>query len=94
MAEEDAVIRAKSGTVSWRWTAKGTPQTDDLAINEAARLFAQLPQLWEEATQEERRKLEGTIVERVYPDVATAEVGDCSGARLQAVVGICAFVRG
>ena len=43
--------------------------TTQPAIEEAAALFDDLPQLWSEATPEERRKLIAPLIERVYVDL-------------------------
>jgi len=44
-------------------------------LEEAARLFGDIPQLWEEATPEERRKLISPIVEQVYVDMESSMIG-------------------
>ena len=44
-------------------------------LEEAATLFGDIPQLWEEATPEERRKLISPIVERVYVDLESSRIG-------------------
>ena len=44
-------------------------------LEEAASLFEDIPQLWEEATPEERRKLISPIVERVYVDMESSMIG-------------------
>jgi hypothetical protein len=44
-------------------------------LEEAARLFEGIPQLWEEATPEERRKLLSPLVERVYVDLECSMIG-------------------
>ena len=44
-------------------------------LEEAASLFGDIPQLWEEATPEERRKLISPIVERVYVDMESSMIG-------------------
>ncbi|MFQ6026960.1 MAG: recombinase family protein [Dehalococcoidia bacterium] len=54
-------------------------------LEEAAQLFADLPQLWKEATPEERRKLLSPLVERVYVDLESSMIG--------AIVPVPAFRR-
>ena len=54
-------------------------------LEEAAQLFGNIPQLWREATPEERRKLLSPLIERVYVDM------DCS--RIGAIVPGSAFRR-
>ncbi len=44
-------------------------------LEEAASLFGAIPQLWEEATPDERRKLISPIVERVYVDMESSRIG-------------------
>ncbi len=44
-------------------------------LEEAARLFENLPQIWREATPEERRKLISPLVERVYVDMECSRIG-------------------
>ena len=44
-------------------------------LEEAASLFGDIPQLWEEATSEERRRLISPIVERVYVDMDSRRIG-------------------
>ena len=44
-------------------------------LEEAAQLFGNIPQLWEEATPEERRKLLSPFVERVYVDMECSTIG-------------------
>ncbi|HZA21312.1 MAG TPA: recombinase family protein, partial [Dehalococcoidia bacterium] len=44
-------------------------------LEEAARLFEDIPQIWEEATPEERRKLLSPLVERVYVDMEFSMIG-------------------
>jgi site-specific DNA recombinase len=44
-------------------------------LEEAAQLFESIPQLWEEATPEERRKLLSPLVERVYVDIECSMIG-------------------
>ena len=54
-------------------------------LEEAAQLFEDIPQLWREATPEERRKLISPLIERVYVDM------DCS--MIGAIVPASAFRR-
>ncbi len=54
-------------------------------LEEAASLFGDIPQLWEEATPEERRKLISPIVERVYVDMESSKIG--------AIVPVAGFRR-
>jgi len=49
--------------------------TEMPSIEEAAALFEDIPTLWSEATQEERRKLLSPLVERVYVDIDSRLVG-------------------
>ncbi len=44
-------------------------------LEEAAQLFGNIPQLWREATPEERRKLISPLVERVYVDIECSRIG-------------------
>jgi site-specific DNA recombinase len=44
-------------------------------LEEAAHLFQDISQLWEEATPEERRKLLSPLIERVYVDMGSRLVG-------------------
>ena len=44
-------------------------------LSEAALLFENIPQLWKEATPEERRKLISPLIERVYVDIDSRLVG-------------------
>jgi hypothetical protein len=44
-------------------------------LEEAAQLFESIPQLWEEATPEERRKLLSPLVERAYLDMECSMIG-------------------
>jgi len=51
-------------------------QTTELpTIEDAAKLFEDIPQLWKEATPEERRKLISPLIERVYVDMDSRLVG-------------------
>ena len=43
-------------------------------VDEAAALFEDLPALWGEATQEERRQLLSPLVERVYVDLESKRI--------------------
>ncbi len=43
-------------------------------IEEAIELFSDIPMLWNEATTDERRRLLGTLVEKVYVDMETKHV--------------------
>ena len=45
------------------------------ALEQAAQLFEEIPQLWEEATPEEKRKLFSPLVERVYVDMEYSLIG-------------------
>ena len=47
-------------------------------LEEAARLFENIPQLWMEATPEERRKLISPFIERVYVDMESRLIGAIS----------------
>ncbi|MFQ6027729.1 MAG: recombinase family protein [Dehalococcoidia bacterium] len=51
-------------------------------LEEAAQLFADIPQLWEEATPEERRKLLDPLIERVYVDLESSLIGAIVPCRL------------
>ena len=62
-----------------------TESVDLPTLEEAAQLFGNIPQLWREATPEERRKLLSPLIERVYVDM------DCS--RIGAIVPASAFRR-
>ena len=44
-------------------------------LEEAAELFEDIPQLWKEATPEERHKLISPLIERVYVDMGTSTIG-------------------
>ncbi len=44
------------------------------AIEEAAKLFSDIPMLWGEATLEERRRLVNTLIEMVYVDLETKRI--------------------
>ena len=44
-------------------------------VEEAAQLFEDIPQLWKEATPEERRKLLSPLIERVYVDMESSGIG-------------------
>ena len=44
-------------------------------LEEAAQLFKDIPQIWREATPEERRKLISPLVERVYVDMECSRIG-------------------
>ena len=44
-------------------------------LEETASLLGDIPQLWEEATPEERRKLINPLVERVYVDMENSRIG-------------------
>jgi hypothetical protein len=44
-------------------------------LEEAAQLFESIPQIWEEATPEERRKLLSPLIERVYVDMECSMIG-------------------
>ena len=44
-------------------------------LEDAAKLFENIPQLWKEATPEERRKLISPLIERVYVDMDSRLVG-------------------
>ena len=44
-------------------------------LEEAAQLFENIPQLWREATPEERRKLISPLMERVYVDIECSRIG-------------------
>src|SRR5919106_3877127 len=44
-------------------------------LEEAAQLFESIPQIWEEATPEERRNLMSPLVERVYVDMECSMIG-------------------
>lgn len=53
-------------------------ETADVALpslEEAAALFKRIPELWREATPEERRKLVSPLIERVYVDMETKQIG-------------------
>jgi hypothetical protein len=52
-----------------------TIPTDLPTLEEAASLFENIPQLWKEATAEERRKLLSPLVERVYVDMGCSMIG-------------------
>ena len=43
-------------------------------IDEAVALFSDIPQLWAEATVEERRKLIGPLIQRVYVDLEHKQI--------------------
>ncbi len=43
-------------------------------IDEAVALFSDIPQLWAEATVEERRKLIGPLIQRVYVDLERKQI--------------------
>lgn len=61
LAAVDAEIRHASGT---------TP----IEVEEVAALFGDLPGMWDEATPDERRRLVGPIVERVFVDVESKRI--------------------
>jgi hypothetical protein len=44
-------------------------------LEEGAQLFENIPQLWEEATPEERSKLLSPLIERVYVDLESSRIG-------------------
>jgi hypothetical protein len=44
------------------------------SVEEAAQLLADLPRLWREATNEERRRLIAPLIERVYVDMAVRRI--------------------
>ncbi len=48
--------------------------TNIFILEEAVELFSDIPMLWSEATTDERRKLLGTLVEKVYIDMKTKKV--------------------
>jgi DNA-binding transcriptional regulator YiaG len=54
-------------------------------LEEVARLFENIPQLWEQATPEEKRKLLSPLIERVYVDMDYSRIG--------AIVPVPAFRR-
>lgn len=61
-------------------------ESQDLpSIPEAAELFDQVEQMWKEATQEERKRLVGSLFERAYVDLETGQIG--------AIVPVPAFKR-
>ena len=45
------------------------------SLEEAGLLFGNIPQLWNEATPEERRKLISPLIERVYVDIDSKLIG-------------------
>ena len=45
------------------------------SLEEAGQLFENIPQLWSEATPEERRKLISPLIDRVYVDIDSKLVG-------------------
>ena len=45
------------------------------SLKETAQLFANIPQLWNEATPEERQKLISPLIERVYVDIDSKLIG-------------------
>ena len=54
----------------------GLTRTMELpTLEEAGQLFENIPQLWEEATPEERRKLISPLIERVYVDIDSRLIG-------------------
>ena len=62
-------------------------------LEEAANLFGDIPQLWEEATPEERRKLISPLVERVYVDLESSRIGAIVPAAGFRQLLACAMVR-
>jgi site-specific DNA recombinase len=62
-----------------------TSPMDLPTLEEAAQLFENIPELWEEATPEERRKLLSPLIERVYVDLESSMIG--------AIIPVPAFRR-
>ena len=68
MAEYEARLTAIDAEI--RHASGVTP----IDVEEVAALLGDLPSLWEEATPDERRRLVGPIVERVFVDVEAKRI--------------------
>ena len=69
----EAEYRARLSEVDARIRARTSPS--EPTLDDAADLFGDLPALWAEAEPDERRRLVAPLIERVYLDLDSRQVG-------------------